>query len=214
MIIRIPLGMVNAFIIEEDGVVLIDTGSKNTSGKLMNYLMKHKYLEKIDLVILTHHHSDHVGGLSKLLDYRQIPVVMHQLDYQVMNSTIAEDVKAQTLFMKFLFLFRKNFTPIQVEPTILVNDFFDLSPYGVKGHLYHTPGHTKGSLSVVMGHDAIIGDLMMAFSGRPHRPIIAWDINILKDSVEKLLEKDIETFYFSHGKTYDAKAINKCLKKL
>lgn len=52
---------------------LIDTGYENTSDKLIEFLNSQPLYEKkgkkiIDYVILTHGHSDHIGGLTAVLD--------------------------------------------------------------------------------------------------------------------------------------------------
>ena len=57
-----------AFLLLPDGSnILIDTGPKEASDKLIRYL-RTLSVEKIDLLILTHEHSDHIGGVRALLD--------------------------------------------------------------------------------------------------------------------------------------------------
>lgn len=214
MIKKIDLGMVNAFIIEEEGTILVDTGTKSSAKKLVHYLMKHQYLDKINLIILTHNHSDHIGGISKILEYKDIPVLMHRLDVDAMMGLIHDDVKPQVLLTKFIYLFKKDYTPIKVSPTQIMESTIDLSPYGVKGHILHTPGHTKGSISIVIGQEAIIGDQLMAFRKLPHKPIVAYDLNLTKKSMEQLLARDIEKFHLSHGHAYNRQEIQVALDQL
>ena len=47
--------------------VLIDAGPKSSAGKLCNYLNEQD-VEKIDLLVLTHPHEDHIGGAEKVFD--------------------------------------------------------------------------------------------------------------------------------------------------
>jgi len=46
---------------------LIDTGSEQASGKLINYLQQ-KRVSKIKYIILTHHHEDHASGVFEILN--------------------------------------------------------------------------------------------------------------------------------------------------
>ncbi|HAX69802.1 MAG TPA: hypothetical protein DCY14_09360, partial [Anaerolineae bacterium] len=49
-----------------------------------------------------------------------------------------------------------------VEPDIILEKEMSLKNFGVDGEIVFTPGHTKGSLSVMLpNQEAIIGDVMM-----------------------------------------------------
>lgn len=50
-----------------DEVMLIDAGEKSESAKVINYIEKLGY-EKIDYVIGTHPHTDHIGSLSSVIE--------------------------------------------------------------------------------------------------------------------------------------------------
>src|SRR5699024_8316657 len=47
--------------------MLIDGGDKSASGKVVSFL-KSKGVSTIDVVVATHAHSDHIGGLIAVLD--------------------------------------------------------------------------------------------------------------------------------------------------
>lgn len=55
------------FILSDYGNVLIDGGESQTEDFLVEYI-KDLGVSKIDLVIATHPHSDHIGGLDKIID--------------------------------------------------------------------------------------------------------------------------------------------------
>ena len=70
-----------------------------------------------------------------------------------------------------------------------------------------TPGHTPGSLSVVVSeHGAIIGDLMMGgvlggtfFGRRPRLHYFLEDESVVPASVAKVLQHAPSTLYIGHG---------------
>jgi len=65
---RIELGMVQAYVLETpEGRVLVDTGFPDTTGALTSAL---EGIGAPDLLILTHGHLDHVGGVPALGDVR------------------------------------------------------------------------------------------------------------------------------------------------
>jgi len=47
--------------------VLVDAGDESSGDKVVNYLLD-KGVHRIDLLVITHPHSDHIGGLPRVLD--------------------------------------------------------------------------------------------------------------------------------------------------
>ena len=47
--------------------VLVDAGDETSGGKVADYLLG-KGVQRIDLLVITHPHSDHIGGLPRVLD--------------------------------------------------------------------------------------------------------------------------------------------------
>lgn len=66
-----------------DAVALIDFGLEDDGAKIQKHLMR-MGIKRIDLAIITHHHSDHIGGFSKVAEKIKIEKL-------VINNTTAED---------------------------------------------------------------------------------------------------------------------------
>lgn len=79
-------------------------------------------------VILTHHHYDHVGGAEKLRDYFECPVMMHEQD---------------------AFVYRQ-----PVDRLLVDGDEIDLD--GETLRVYHTPGHTRGSICILSEKSKVV----------------------------------------------------------
>ena len=77
---------------EDDPVnVLIDTGYKETAKDVLKYLQAHN-VKKLDTLIISHFHKDHVGGAAKIL--REIPVsIVYMPDY-VSTKKVYEEMMA------------------------------------------------------------------------------------------------------------------------
>ena len=54
--------------------VLIDTGYKDTAKEVIDYLTKELKVTRLDAMIITHYHKDHVGGAAKILKNKKITV--------------------------------------------------------------------------------------------------------------------------------------------
>ena len=83
-----------------------------------------------------------------------------------------------------------------VRPDILLPDEMALQAFGVDGKVVFTPGHTAGSISVLLSTgEAIVGDLLMGGwlggmfrSGQPGYPYYADDLGQIRTSVKRLLD--------------------------
>jgi glyoxylase-like metal-dependent hydrolase (beta-lactamase superfamily II) len=90
-----------------------------------------------------------------------------------------------------------------------------LRPFGISGKVLHTPGHSSGSVSVLLETgDAFVGDLAM--NGLPWRigpgmPCLGDDAAIVKKSWELLLIKGARRIYPAHGKPFNADLLRKMI---
>ncbi|MBQ4031852.1 MAG: MBL fold metallo-hydrolase [Bacilli bacterium] len=68
-------GKADACIISINGkYMMIDTGEKENSNEIIQYLKNNK-IEKLDYLIITHFDKDHVGGAAKILESVQVDKV-------------------------------------------------------------------------------------------------------------------------------------------
>ena len=68
--------------------ILIDAADKEPKGKVVNYL-KNQGVEKLDLVVATHPHRDHIGQMSEVLNNFEVS--------QFNEPEIPEDANAVTI---------------------------------------------------------------------------------------------------------------------
>jgi len=72
----LDVGQADAALIECDGhYMLIDGGDKDSSSLIYSFLKKHS-VNHLDIVIASHAHEDHVGGLSGALNYAKADLVL------------------------------------------------------------------------------------------------------------------------------------------
>jgi hydroxyacylglutathione hydrolase len=141
--ITIPVGMLqcNCSIIGDPvtrEALVIDPGDE--VHRILDLLGRHKLTVKA--IVSTHAHIDHVGGLSKLHNYTGAPVLMHRDDlflYQAM------DMQASFLGVH---------PPDLTEIDQLLKEGDSLRWGSFEAQVIHTPGHTPGSVSLYLPHDA------------------------------------------------------------
>ena len=88
----IDLGQSDSILLEYEGhYALIDGGYANTSDKLIDYL-EDCGVEELDLVVSTHMHGDHIGGLPAVLEAYKVGVLWHS------HQTYYSDAYDQLLY--------------------------------------------------------------------------------------------------------------------
>jgi hydroxyacylglutathione hydrolase len=96
----------------------------------------------VKAIVSTHAHIDHVGGLSKLHQYTGAPVLMHRDDLPLYQ---AMDVQASFLGV---------LPPDLTEIDQLLKEGDVLRWGSLEAQVIHTPGHSPGSVSLYLPHDA------------------------------------------------------------
>ena len=112
---------------------------------------------KIEWVLLTHAHFDHIGGVAEL-QRAGAQVVLHRDDFGIASS-----------FKNLAF-----YAGVKVEkfvPDVTVSGGETLDVAGVKVRVIHTPGHTAGGVCYVADDIIFTGDTLFELSyGRTDFP--------------------------------------------
>ena len=213
-IMTIPMGMANSYLLRNEGAVLIDTGDPGKSGKLFQCLERNEVDPgEIKLIIITHAHMDHIGSARIIRERTGARLAVHSGDRQLLEEGKVRLPPGATPWGKFLIGLMSVFAPlVSIEKTeadiVLEEEAFDLSELSIPGKIVHTPGHTPGSVSVLLDTgEAFVGD--SAFNAfpmtlRPGLPVFAHDIPAVKRSLKSLIEQGAKTIYPSHGKPFPA----------
>jgi hydroxyacylglutathione hydrolase len=223
-IIPIALGISRSFVLRGDSCVLVDCGVPNKAGKFVTAIESQGMVpEDIGLIIITHGHSDHVGSARDIKAATGARIAMHHTEARWLENPTMPPPPGVTRWGRLFMSMRRFIMPVQevmaAHVDILIADEgLSLAEYGIPGRAVFTPGHTMGSLSVVLdGGDAIVGDLAMnMFPLRltPGLPIFAEDTDALLNSWRKLLDMGVRTVLPSHGKPFPAGVMAKCVRKL
>jgi len=216
-VIPIPMTASNAYmVVNGKRVVLIDAGMKKKEQKIVAALARMKLsLDDIQLIILTHTHYDHCGSLKALQGMTKAKVLVHKAEAGCLRQGYCEVPKGTMFFPKIMSaigrtLAKRLLRYAPVAPDITISKRFDLQAYGIDGYVLPTPGHSAGSLSVIIeGKHAIVGDTLFNIFKHSVFPPYANDQKALLRSWEKLLKSNCELFYPGHGKPFTRDRLEK-----
>jgi len=220
-IIKVPMGKCNSYLIAtEKGFIMVDAGMPDKINKVKQILKEEKAtLSHINLIIITHVHYDHVGCLKELKEQSNAQVLVHKSEADLLIRGSTNMPKGTNSIAKILSKISNKFFPNfskfePVLPDISIKDEYDLAPFGVDGKILHTPGHTKGSISVILAEgDCLVGDTMFNLFPNTVFPVFANDTKELKQSWEKIKEYDCQRFHPGHGSSFECKKFIKSINK-
>jgi hydroxyacylglutathione hydrolase len=194
----IPPFMKNGYVlgceVTREGVV-IDPGDEVND--LLAAVERHSL--RINAILLTHAHLDHVTGVSRAKQVLQVPVWLHQADNFLYESVVQQG-------MMF---------GLRVDPQPAIDHFYSedqtirFGEYTITVH--HTPGHCPGGVALSVNGDPrtqgptdrrilIVGDTLFAGSiGRTDLP--GGDTRTLLRSIREVLFSfpDGTPVYSGHG---------------
>jgi glyoxylase-like metal-dependent hydrolase (beta-lactamase superfamily II) len=215
------LGFTNCYLIKQEGLILIDAGGTKASRK---FLKETKRLsirpEDISLILLTHGHWDHAGSLRELKELTGAAVAVNHREKEWVEQGIKKVPPAfgprrsyhRAIALTYTFFIKFHGAPVDIS---MGDDGFSLESHGIRGKVLHTPGHSLGSMSLLLDTgDAFVGDLAM--TGHPRRqvpgvPMYAEARDAVKDSWRLLLDNGAEWIHPSHGKPFQAEVLAKLL---
>lgn len=140
------------------------------------------------LIVLTHGHSDHMASAAGMAAEYGIDVAMHGDDLDTLEMSVT-DAPMWGL---------GNLESVSVARRLSAGDTIEFG--GESGKVLHTPGHTKGGISILFGGVVFVGDTLFARSiGRTD--FFGGDMETLLDSVRReLFTLPEETaVYTGHG---------------
>ncbi|MFC0562518.1 MBL fold metallo-hydrolase [Halalkalibacter alkalisediminis] len=172
-----------------DGVYIVDTGMPFMANRILKEAEK---LGELKAVLLTHGHSDHVGGLKKILDKHKLPVYSHVLDIKHMEGKepFPGRKKKENLVAPGIV------TPLQQRDDGTLKAVGNLVPY-------HTPGHSPGHVSYYHTTDRVLigGDLFTSKRGKLKQPIKMFTADMSQAVESANIVKDLKPAVVSicHG---------------
>jgi glyoxylase-like metal-dependent hydrolase (beta-lactamase superfamily II) len=222
-IFSLRLGINSSYLIRGvKGIIMVDAGTPNKVRAFKKKLAR-LYIrpQEIKLIVLTHSHFDHAGSAKDIQDLTGAKIVIHESEKTFLEEggfIMPQGVNTYgKITRQLLFPFFKNIPFSKPKADIVLGDNdFPLYEYGVDGKIIHTPGHTHGSISILLDTgEAFVGCL--AHNGLPFRltpglPIYAENINQVYESWQKLIARGARVIFPGHGRPFSVEIIKRQLK--
>ena len=197
--------MAHAFLVEGEGLTLIDTGMRGSGESVLNALAAlGRRISDLRHIIISHHHFDHTGSLARLAEVSQATVSVHKADAPYVRGHLPRPpfkrVGFSGWFMRpFMGLFPTHPEPCHVDRELQDGDEIEAAG-GLK--VVHAPGHTPGHIALLMPSKRILfaGDAMLNVLGlRPPLAMATEDAAQAKESIHKMAALDFDIACFGHG---------------
>ena len=207
---RIRCGSVNSYLIEEHGrAVLVDTGRNGFEEKVLAQCRK----TKVELIVLTHGHVDHVQNTAYLRKELGVPVALQKEDLNLIKDNFMEPLRFRGMLgMAVAEVTAKSSETDRIPeftPEIFINEGDWLKDYGINARIMGLPGHTRGSIGIDLDEKAVIvGDALMNMF-YPGLSLVYWDRAEMLKSADKISALGARKVYFGHGSPVENRAWNR-----
>ncbi len=194
---------VNVFLLIDKGLTLVDTGFRGRWRQIIKEVRQLGYSPSdIASIIITHHHADHTGSLAKLKEATKARVLAHPADAPYIDGRLAPPGPAQPSWLSRILT---RFPGLWAAPSVtvdgLLNDGDELPLLG-GARVWHTPGHTPGSISLFLAQERLLiaGDVLAKRFGLG-LPSLAFTTDIAQEinSIKRLAGLDFDIICFGHG---------------
>ena len=216
-IITITHKNTNVYLISQaDHYVMIDAGYPGSEKALLSAMANARIdPDKIEHLILTHAHGDHVGCAAYFKNEYGVKVIAGLGDRQALEEGKNGDLCPTSTMAKMLNWFMDNdFPSLQADHYIAEGDILNL---GNEVEIFTMPGHTPGSLIVKYKSYLFVGDLIRGKplnKDKPNRHYYMCDLEDNITDVEQLvLRSGIDMWLPGHFGPLTVTAVEKWVQQ-
>jgi glyoxylase-like metal-dependent hydrolase (beta-lactamase superfamily II) len=197
--------MAHAYLVEGDGLTLIDTGMRGSGETVLNALAAlGRRISTLRHIVISHHHFDHTGSLARLAELTKATVSVHKADAPYVRGDLPRPPFIRAGFSGWFMRPFMGLFPIHPEPCQVDAELEDGEEIEAAGGLkvIHAPGHTPGHIALLLPSKRILfaGDAVLNVLGlRPPLAMATPDMAQAKESIRKLAALDFDIACFGHG---------------
>jgi glyoxylase-like metal-dependent hydrolase (beta-lactamase superfamily II) len=165
--------------------VLVDAGTGLYASNLDKDLQtKGASLNSITDIVLTHCHIDHLGGVIPLLEAGSPKLYLHESEASRINNGDMSQTLGDT--------FGADLPPFKIDTKLNEGDLIDFGD--VKLKVFHTPGHSSGSITMEILDTGILitGDTLFPGGSFGRTDFPDGDSRTLVDSLKRISEMDFD----------------------
>ncbi len=139
-------------------IYLIDSGVSSSGDSILTYIIDYgREAKKIKTLILTHSHPDHIGSAKYIKDISGCKILAHKNEKEWIENTEKQFSDRPVPGFKSLVI-----GSVKIDNLLSDNELIELDE-NIKIKVIHTPGHSKGSVSLFIEDEGILfcGDCIL-----------------------------------------------------
>lgn len=203
---RIEDRFVNLYVLDLGKIALVDTGTRRAEDLIRRGLRElGKEVQDISVLLLTHHHADHIGTAGVWKREAHAEVDLHRLDVPVAAHRERRRSHGVRMSMKVVAAFMGFFSPLLRVPPLETDRVLEggevLDVLGWPIEVVPAPGHTLGSCAFHVRDAGILfaGDAVNGRRGTAEPPIVMEDVAAAMDSYGKMTSLGARLLLPGHG---------------
>ena len=173
------------FIKSGDSHILVDAGTGLNHHALDKQLQEiGSSISQITDIILTHSHIDHIGGVIPIVEEIDPRIHLHKAEAEPINSGDMSQTLATT--------FGVDLPPLKIEGILEEGSILEFGD--TKLEVYHTPGHSLGSICLMILDTGILitGDTLFPGGSFGRTDFPTGDEQALVESLRRITEMEFE----------------------
>jgi hydroxyacylglutathione hydrolase len=218
-IVTIDLGFVNAYLLRAgERYVLVDTGLSSQWAKLRAALEAAGCSPgRLALVVISHADTDHAGNAKRLQAEWGAPIAVHVADAPSLETGVSPQRRGRgplaQAIMSAMGFFRRLGRGAMETPRLVPDLRFEegqsLEAWGLDAMVLHLPGHTRGSIALLMAGGFLIAGDVFANRSKPDVSPFIENFEAYRASLAraKTLAPSIVRVYPGHGPAFPGSAI-------
>ena len=198
--------MSNAYLVEnETGLYLVDACAPGSHNQILQKI--DELGKELKLIVITHAHFDHYGSAGAIRRVTQARIAIHSADAPAMargQPPIRSAHGRGRFTLPFLPLMNSVSRPLKTDADVILEGDSRLDGFGLPARVLHTPGHTAGSICLLVddpqgGLLAFTGDLVTAGREPALQRLYADDWVEMARSLARLQAAQPGQVYCGHG---------------
>jgi len=212
--LEVELGDIGAYLLllQDEANVLIDAGPANNVERDLPKKLKDLSVKEIDYLILTHGHTDHIGGARWIKEHYGSTIIAHP---DTVKFLVDPSYELNNYWLKYLKFFKDSIRDefekgywktrgrdsCEVDKTVREGEILNVGSLRFK--FLETPGHIDGSLSIQEEKARIlfVGDAIQGLG--PCSSIIQaiplyFNVKEYIESLEKITKSDVKRLISAH----------------
>ncbi len=189
-VLRLESGGVGPFLVEADGLVLVDTGLPRRSESILDELGGQA--AEVVAIVLTHGHPDHIGNAAELAAATGAEVVAGEGERGLLDGSGWDSLSLVPRMIRGL---------VRPPRSTVVDRWVTEGDVVAGVRVIPTPGHSPGHISLMAGGTLLCGDSLVTGDHPRESPrLLTADRSEARRSIIRMAEIGAEVAVSAHGR--------------